>query len=146
MIKPKIMCFLDNFFEREYIERQPTIKDKTKAIKKLAKTTGRRRAITWIMAKYMGIKIPTGIEKRRRKMATEQDLQNPVRNTMIKTIIRLQNDMVMVFDAEGEQIPRYQGQYEDVRGNILRDALPEAVFAHWFDYDDEPETIPKKDW
>jgi len=31
---------------------------------------------------------------------------------MIKTVIRCQNDMVMVFDKKGEQIPEYQGQYE----------------------------------
>ena len=35
---------------------------------------------------------------------------------MIKSIIRCPNDMVMVFDEEGEQIPEYQGQYEEIKG------------------------------
>lgn len=65
---------------------------------------------------------------------------------MIKTVIRLQNSMVMTFDAEGEQIPEYQGYYEDVKRHILRDAPPAAVFAHWFNYADESTTVPKGDW
>ena len=39
---------------------------------------------------------------------------------MIKTVIRSQNSMIMVFDKKGEQIPEYQGQYEDVKEKILR--------------------------
>ena len=65
---------------------------------------------------------------------------------MIKTIFRLQNDMVMVFDAGGEQIPEYQGQYEDVRASILRDAPPEARFTRWFSYDTELEIISREEW
>lgn len=65
---------------------------------------------------------------------------------MIKTIIRLKNDMVMVFDAEGEQIPEYQGQYEEVKRSILRDAPPDAVFTHWFGYSAEPATIYREEW
>ena len=30
---------------------------------------------------------------------------------MMKTVIRLGNDMVIVFDDAGEQMPEYQGQY-----------------------------------
>ena len=33
---------------------------------------------------------------------------------MIKTVFRFRNNMVMVFDKWGEQIPKYQGQYEKV--------------------------------
>ncbi|MFQ5996951.1 MAG: hypothetical protein ACE5KP_04935 [Dehalococcoidales bacterium] len=65
---------------------------------------------------------------------------------MIRTIIRLKNDMVMVLDVEGEQVPEYQGQYEDVKGSILRDAPPDAVFTHWFGYDAEPEIIYREGW
>ena len=65
---------------------------------------------------------------------------------MIKTIIRLKNDMIMVFDAEGEQVPEYQGQYKDVKESILRDAPPDAVFTHWFGYSDEPETVYREEW
>ena len=80
-------------------------------------------------------------------MISEQNLQNlEARTIMIKTVIRLQNDMVIVFDAEGEQIPKYQGQYEDVRVRILRDAPPEAVFAHWFECDDDQETVSREGW
>ena len=38
---------------------------------------------------------------------------------MIKTAVRFGNNMVMVFDKMGEQIPEYQGQYEKVKENIL---------------------------
>ena len=65
---------------------------------------------------------------------------------MIETIIRLKNDVVMVFDDEGEQVPKYQGQYEDVKGSILRDAPLEAVFARWFNYETEPETVCRERW
>ena len=65
---------------------------------------------------------------------------------MIKTVIMLQNGMVMTFDAEGEQITEYQGHYEDVKGHILRDAPPTAVFAHWFNYADESTAVPRGDW
>lgn len=64
----------------------------------------------------------------------------------IKTIIRLRNNTVMVFDAEGEQIPEYQGQYENVRESILRGAPPDAVFTHWFNHADRPKLVSKEDW
>jgi len=63
---------------------------------------------------------------------------------MIKSVIRLKNNMVLVFDAEGEQIPEYQGQYQNVKGSILRDAPPGTVFTHWFNRADEPEAILKE--
>ncbi len=47
---------------------------------------------------------------------------------MIKTVIKIQSDGVMVFDDGGEQIPKYQGNYEEVRESILRDATPGAMF------------------
>ncbi|MFC2001473.1 hypothetical protein ACFLUZ_03085 [Chloroflexota bacterium] len=65
---------------------------------------------------------------------------------MIKTVIRLKNDMVMVFDAEGEQIPGYQGQYECVKEGILRDALSGTVFNHWFGHTIKPESVSEKSW
>ena len=65
---------------------------------------------------------------------------------MIKTVIRLGNDMVVVFDAEGEQIPRYQGRYEDVKARILSDAPSGAVFNHWFGYSLEPKAVSGKNW
>jgi len=65
---------------------------------------------------------------------------------MIKTAIRFQNDMVMVFDKKGEQIPEYQGQYEEVKESILKDALPEAVFSHGFGDDFELKVVPRGEW
>ena len=58
---------------------------------------------------------------------------------MIKTVIRLRNNMVMVFDAEGEQVPEYQGQFEDVKERILGDAPEGTLFKHWFGYTLKPK-------
>ena len=65
---------------------------------------------------------------------------------MIKTVIRFQNDVVVVFDNEGEQIPEYQGKYEGVKERVLIDAPPEAVFAHWFDYETDIRAVLRKEW
>ena len=65
---------------------------------------------------------------------------------VISMIIRLKDDKVMAFDTEGEQIPEYQGQYEDVSGGILRDAPPDAVFNHWFINDDRPRLVAREEW
>jgi hypothetical protein len=65
---------------------------------------------------------------------------------MIRTVIRLKNNMVMVFDAEGEQVPDYQGQYEDVKDRILRDASAGTAFNHWFGYELEPKAAPAENW
>ena len=48
---------------------------------------------------------------------------------MIKSVIKTEKGMVIVFDEKGEWIPEYQGQYEEVKEKILRDAPPEAVFT-----------------
>jgi hypothetical protein len=73
-------------------------------------------------------------------------LNKKLGNKVITTIIGLKNDMIMVFDAEGEQVPEYQGKYEDVKGGILGDAPPDAVFTHWFDYSDELVTVYREEW
>ena len=65
---------------------------------------------------------------------------------MIKTVIRLRNDTVMVFDEAGEQIPEYQGQYQQVRESILCHAPAGAVFNHWFGYSSEPVVMPTNNW
>ena len=46
---------------------------------------------------------------------------------MIKAVIRFKNNMVMVFDKRGRQIPEYQGQYAEVKEHILKDAPLNAV-------------------
>jgi len=65
---------------------------------------------------------------------------------MIRTVIRFQNNMVTVFDKEGEQIPKYQGKYEEVKESILKDAPPEAIFAHGFSDTGELRKVPREEW
>ena len=64
---------------------------------------------------------------------------------MIKTVIRFRN-LVMVFDEESEQIPEYQGTYEIVRESILRDAPPDATFAHGFTDEGKLLKVPREEW
>lgn len=59
---------------------------------------------------------------------------------MIKTVIRVENDMVMVFDENGEQMPEYQGSYKCVKDKIMADVTEESVFNHWFGYSIKPGT------
>ncbi len=65
---------------------------------------------------------------------------------MIKTVIRCPDDLVMVFDEEGEQIPEYQGQYQKVKESILQDALLNAVFGHLSDYEPELRKVSREEW
>ena len=65
---------------------------------------------------------------------------------MIKIAIRFKNNMVVVFDEEEEQIPEYQGQYEEVKESVLKDAPPDAVFAHGFTDAGELLKVPKEEW
>ena len=65
---------------------------------------------------------------------------------MIKTAIRFQNDMVMVFDQYGEQIPAYQGKYQDVKEKVLKDAPQEAIFAHGFSAQGELNRVSQEEW
>jgi len=65
---------------------------------------------------------------------------------MIKSVVRCPNNKVVVFDENDEQIPEYQGQYEEVKKRILRDAPPAAVFGHWFDYETDIKTVSREEW
>ncbi len=65
---------------------------------------------------------------------------------MIKTAIRFPNNMVMVFNEIEEQIPKYQGQYDEVRESILEDALPDTVFGYFSDYGAEFKIVSREDW
>ena len=65
---------------------------------------------------------------------------------MIKTVIRLSNNMVMVFDEEGEQLPGFQGYYIDVKEGILANASGGTAFNHWFDISPEPEVVLPDAW
>ncbi|MBA7467970.1 hypothetical protein ES707_03210 [subsurface metagenome] len=65
---------------------------------------------------------------------------------MIKTVMRFRNNMVMVFDKWGEQIPEYQGQYEKVKESILEDALPDTIFTLGFTDAGELREVPREGW
>jgi len=65
---------------------------------------------------------------------------------MIKVVIRFENDMGVVFDKNGEQIPEYQGQYEAVKEGILKDATPGVVFAHGFADSGELQKVSREEW
>jgi len=65
---------------------------------------------------------------------------------MIKSVIRCPNNMVVVFDENDEQIPEYQGRYEEIKERIMRDALPDTLFGHWFDYETDVRTVSRQEW
>jgi len=65
---------------------------------------------------------------------------------MIKTVMRFRNNMVMVFDKWGEQIPEYQGQYEKVKESVLADALPDTIFTLGFTDAGELREVPREEW
>jgi hypothetical protein len=65
---------------------------------------------------------------------------------MIKTVIRCSNNMVIVFDKKGEQIPEYQGQYGKIKGKIVKDAPPSTIFGYFSDYETELKIVPKEEW
>jgi len=51
--------------------------------------------------------------------------------------------MVAVFDENEEQIPEYQGEYDEVREKILKDAPPDAVFSR---VQTVIEVVPREEW
>jgi len=76
----------------------------------------------------------------------EANLYTGRRPAVIKTVIRIKNDYVIVFDEDGEQIPGYQGHYNDVKAKILTDAPAGSVFNHWFGSSREPEKVTGETW
>lgn len=64
---------------------------------------------------------------------------------MIDHVIKFSNGMVIVFDEKGEQLPEYQGRYEEAKDKILADAPPSARFfnAEWMVSGGE---IPREEW
>ena len=65
---------------------------------------------------------------------------------MIKSVIRTSNDMVMVFDENGDEMPEYQGFYYDVKDRIVADAQVASVFHHWFGNALLPEAVDLRCW
>lgn len=50
------------------------------------------------------------------------------RTWRLMTAIRWQNDMVMCFDYDDQQIPELQGKYSEVRRKVLAAADRDTVF------------------
>jgi hypothetical protein len=67
-------------------------------------------------------------------------------SAVIKTVIRIKNDMVLVFDEAGEQMPEFQGHYPDVKARILANAPEGSVFNHWFGHSLEPDVVRSDIW
>ncbi len=65
---------------------------------------------------------------------------------MIRPAIKFQDNVVMVFDGRVRQLPKYQGQYEEVKEGILRDAPPDAVFAYFSDYEAQIKVVSRGEW
>jgi len=65
---------------------------------------------------------------------------------MIKTAIKCPNDIVMVFDKRGRQVPEYQGQYQEVKEGILKDAPSDAIFGYFLNYESELRAVPREEW
>ncbi len=65
---------------------------------------------------------------------------------MIRTAIRFQNNMVVVFDREGEQVPEYQGRYKKVKESILKDAPPNSIFGHLPNCEAKFKIVPREEW
>jgi hypothetical protein len=65
---------------------------------------------------------------------------------MIKTVIRTANNMVLVFDENGEEMPDFQGYYAEVKEKILQNAGYGSVFNHWFGFTLKPVTIVPTHW
>jgi len=64
----------------------------------------------------------------------------------IKSVIKSQDGTVMVFDGNGEQIPEYQGRYQEVKEGILKDAPPNAVFGCFPNCETELKVVPREEW
>jgi len=63
---------------------------------------------------------------------------------VINTVMKSEKGMVLVFDEDGEQMPEYQGQYEEVMERILRGAPPGAVFSHITG--NSLKAVPREEW
>lgn len=62
---------------------------------------------------------------------------------MISEVRKLETGKILVFDEKGEQMPEFQGKYEDVRIKILTRAPRGTKFFHG-DWPGNP--VPRKDW
>jgi len=67
-------------------------------------------------------------------------------DSRIRSVIKTPSKMVIVFDENREQIPEYQGPYEEVKELILKDAPPETIFGAWVDYESDIKTVSREKW
>ena len=65
---------------------------------------------------------------------------------MIKTAIRCPSGMLIVFDERGRQVLEYQGQYDEVKEKILKEAPPDTLSGYFLDYDTELRVVPREEW
>ncbi len=65
---------------------------------------------------------------------------------MIKTVIRSSGNMVIVFDRRGQQIPEYQGRYDEVKERTLKAAPINAVFVHDFTNSGVLREVSREEW
>ena len=65
---------------------------------------------------------------------------------IIRAVMRFENDMIMVFDNRGKQITEYQGQYEQIKESILRDAPSDAYFYRCYTRYSEFKAVPREQW
>ena len=63
---------------------------------------------------------------------------------MIKSVIKSEKGMVLVFDEKGKQMFQYQGEYEKVKEKILRDAPDDALF--WHDEVRRIKAVSREEW
>lgn len=64
---------------------------------------------------------------------------------MISEVIRFPNNIVLVFDEKGEQMPELQGRYEEVRARILAWAPSCAKFFHGA-WPAVNNSVPRGEW
>jgi sRNA-binding protein len=65
---------------------------------------------------------------------------------MMKKVVRTNRNMVFVFDENGEEMPQYQGTYQDVRDRVMGDARVDTIFTHWYGTSAEPKDIAMESW
>jgi len=64
---------------------------------------------------------------------------------MINNVIKFSNGIVLCFNEKGEQMPKYQGRYKDVRAKILAHAPKSAEFFHGA-WKISSNAVPRKEW
>jgi hypothetical protein len=65
---------------------------------------------------------------------------------MIKTVIRIESNIVFVFDEKGDELTEYQGEYENVKHDIMSNCNKDTIFIHWFGISQKPKITDKGKW